>query len=137
VFQHKFHRYEGFTSRYEVVRLLYFESYDDVHKALGREKQLKGWSRAKKVALLERRNPQWRDLAAGWYPWMEQGKGRDAANRYRYAQHDRRGVQLNTISSLPGTARSSAATQFFTQPNDRGGHTVAVTNFVVCFSVFY
>ena len=52
VFQHKFHHYEGFTSRYEVVRLLYFESYDDVHKALAREKQLKGWARAKKVGLL-------------------------------------------------------------------------------------
>ena len=42
VFQHKFHHYEGFTARYEVVRLLYFESYDDVHKALAREKQLEG-----------------------------------------------------------------------------------------------
>ena len=46
VFQHKFHHYEGFTARYEVVRLLYWESYDDVHRALGREKQLKGWARA-------------------------------------------------------------------------------------------
>ena len=71
VFQHKFHHYEGFTSRYEVVRLLYFESYDDVHKALAREKQLKGWSRAKKIVLFERRNPQWKDLASEWYPWME------------------------------------------------------------------
>ena len=51
VFQHKFHHYEGFTHRYEVVRLLYWESYDDVHKALAREKQLKGWTRAKKTAL--------------------------------------------------------------------------------------
>ncbi len=42
IFQHKFHHYEGFTARYEVVRLLYFESYDDVHKALAREKQLDG-----------------------------------------------------------------------------------------------
>ena len=42
VFQHKFHHFEGFTARYEVVRLLYWESYDDVHKALAREKQLKG-----------------------------------------------------------------------------------------------
>src|SRR5690349_21836014 len=41
VFQHKFHQFEGFTDRYEVVRLLYFESYDDVHKALAREKQLR------------------------------------------------------------------------------------------------
>jgi putative endonuclease len=79
VFQHKFHHHEGFTSRYEVVRLLYWESYDDVHKALAREKQLKGWARAKKIALFERRNPQWKDLAAEWYPWMEPGEGRDAS----------------------------------------------------------
>jgi putative endonuclease len=48
VFQHKFHHHEGFTDRYDVVRLLYWESYDDVHKAIAREKQLKGWSRARK-----------------------------------------------------------------------------------------
>jgi hypothetical protein len=57
-----------------VVRLLYWESYDDVHKALAREKQLKRWSRAKKTALFERRNPQWKDLAAEWYPWMQPTK---------------------------------------------------------------
>src|SRR5271156_3249117 len=79
VFQHKFHHYEGFTARYEVVRLLYFESYDDVHKALAREKQLKGWSRAKKIVLFERRNPQWKDLASEWYPWMQPAEGRDAS----------------------------------------------------------
>src|SRR5579862_1154881 len=49
VFQHKFHHFEGFTDRYNVVRLIYWESYDDVHKALAREKQLKGWTRAKKT----------------------------------------------------------------------------------------
>ena len=79
VFQHKFHHYEGFTDSYDVVRLLYRESYDDVHKALAREKQLKGWARAKKIALLERRNPSWIDLASEWYPWMESGEGRDAS----------------------------------------------------------
>lgn len=42
VFQHKFHHNEGFTARYEVVRLLYWESYDEVHKALAREKAAKG-----------------------------------------------------------------------------------------------
>lgn len=79
IFQHKFHHFEGFTDRYDVVRLLYWESYDDVHKALAREKQLKGWSRAKKIGLIVRRNPHWLDLAKGWYPWMETSKGRDAS----------------------------------------------------------
>ena len=66
-------------SRYEVTRLLYGESYDDVHKALAREKQLKGWSRAKKVALIVRRNPHWVELAAEWYRWMRSAEGRDAS----------------------------------------------------------
>jgi len=70
VFQHKFHQMEGFTARYEVERLLYWASYDDVHKAIARETQLKGWSRAKKIALIEARNPHWLDLAKDWYPWM-------------------------------------------------------------------
>ena len=79
VFQHKFHHFEGFTDKYDVTRLLYFESYDDVHKAIGREKQLKGWSRSKKIALFAQRNPHWLDLAAEWYPWMESGDCRDAS----------------------------------------------------------
>ncbi len=77
-FEHKFHRIEGFTDRYDVERLLYWESYDDIHKAIGREKQLKGWRRAKKIVLIESMNPQWLDLSKEWYPWMkapEEGGG--------------------------------------------------------------
>ena len=79
VFQHKFHHFEGFTARYEVTRLLYWESYDDVHRALARETQLKGWSRAKKIGLILRQNPHWVDLASEWYPRMKCVKGRDAS----------------------------------------------------------
>jgi putative endonuclease len=81
VFQHKFHQMEGFTNQYDVERLPYWASYDDVHKALACEKQLKGWSRAKKIALIEFRNPQWLDLAKEWYPWMTGSStvGRDAS----------------------------------------------------------
>jgi len=79
VFQHKFHHFEGFTARYDVTRLLYWESYDEVHKALARETQLKGWRREKKIALIVRRNPHWVDLAAEWYPWMKSESGRDAS----------------------------------------------------------
>jgi putative endonuclease len=71
-FQHKFHRIEGFTDKHHVERLLYWESFGDVRNAIGREKQLKGWKRAKKVALIESLNPHWVDLARGWYPWMEE-----------------------------------------------------------------
>jgi putative endonuclease len=71
VFEHKFHLKEGFTSKHNAERLLYWASLDDVHKALAREKQFKGWSRAKKIALIEARNPHWLDLAKDWYPWMK------------------------------------------------------------------
>jgi putative endonuclease len=70
VFEHKFHRIEGFTDKYLVERLLYWESFDDVQKAINREKQLKGWRRSKKVALIESLNPHWLDSAREWFAWM-------------------------------------------------------------------
>jgi putative endonuclease len=76
VFEHRFHRIEGFTDKYQVERLLYWESFDDVHRAIAREKQLKGWRRSKKIALIEFVNPHWLDLARGWYPWMTESGGR-------------------------------------------------------------
>jgi putative endonuclease len=75
VFQHKFHHFEGFTDRYDVTRLLYWESYDDVHKVLAREKQRKGLTRAKKIALIVRRNPHWVDLASVVVSLDEVGRG--------------------------------------------------------------
>jgi len=70
VFAHKFHRREGFTDRYGIERLLYWESFDELSKAINREKQLKGWRRSKKIPLIESLNPHWVDLARDWYPWM-------------------------------------------------------------------
>jgi len=64
--QHKRGEVEGFASKYGCDRLVYYESFDDVHKAIGREKQLKGWSRAKKIALIESKNPRWEDFAEKW-----------------------------------------------------------------------
>jgi putative endonuclease len=69
-FEHKFHRIEGFTDKYQVERLLYWESFDEAAQAINREKQLKGWRRSKKIALIESVNPHWLDLAREWYPWM-------------------------------------------------------------------
>lgn len=71
VFEHKFHRIEGFTDKYDVERLLYWESFDQVGRAIAREKQLKGWRRSKKIALIESVNPHWLDLAHDWFPWMK------------------------------------------------------------------
>ena len=64
--QHKRGKIEGFASKYGCDRLVYYESFDDVHKAIGREKQLKGWARAKKIALIESKNPRWEDFAEKW-----------------------------------------------------------------------
>jgi putative endonuclease len=75
VFEHKFHRMEGFTDKYQVEGLLYWESSDEVQKTINREKQLKGWRRSKKIALIESLNPHWLDLARDWYPWMENSEG--------------------------------------------------------------
>ena len=57
---------EGFTRKYKIHRLVYYETYDQVQRALGREKQLKGWRREKKIALIEKMNPRWQDLAENW-----------------------------------------------------------------------
>ena len=65
----------GFTSRYRIHRLVYFERYKSVHRAIARENEIKGWLRVKKVALIEEHNPTWDDLAAGWFPIAgEKGK---------------------------------------------------------------
>ncbi len=80
VFEHKFHRIEGFTQKYGVKRLLYWESFDEALRAIDREKQLKGWRRSKKVGLIESVNRQWADLSRGWCPWMREiGTDRDAS----------------------------------------------------------
>jgi putative endonuclease len=66
VMQHKSGEIGGFSSKYRCNRLVYWESFDDVLKAINREKQLKGWRRSKKVALIESMNPRWEDLAEKW-----------------------------------------------------------------------
>ena len=63
LYQHKNDIIEGFTKKYRVHKLVYFESSTDIRAAIAREKQLKGWSRAKKIALVNTMNPSWRDLA--------------------------------------------------------------------------
>ena len=67
VWQHKTHAIEGFSDDYNATRLVYWESFDDVRTAINREKQLKRWRREKKIWLIERLNPGWKDLAADWY----------------------------------------------------------------------
>jgi putative endonuclease len=64
--EHRDHSRAGFTSRYHVTRLVYFESTPDVKSAIEREKQIKSWSRRRKIELVESMNPTWLDLSEGW-----------------------------------------------------------------------
>ncbi len=66
ILQHKSGEIDGFTKRYNITRLVYYEEFKYVNNAISRETQLKKWSRAKKVALIEQTNPTWEDLAADW-----------------------------------------------------------------------
>jgi putative endonuclease len=67
VWQHKFEDGSKFCKRYKIDRLVYFESFDDVRNAIGREKRIKGWLRIKKIQLIVSINPTWKDLSDGWY----------------------------------------------------------------------
>jgi putative endonuclease len=62
VWEHKLSEAESFTKEYDVNRLVYFECFDDIEAAIHREKRLKKWTRAWKIALIEKDNPNWIDL---------------------------------------------------------------------------
>jgi putative endonuclease len=66
VAEHKSKALSGFTSDYNCCRLVWYECYDNPASAIAREKQIKGWIRAKKIALIERMNPTWLDLSENW-----------------------------------------------------------------------
>ena len=85
--QHKDPDAEGdsYTARYNLNRLVYFERYDYINNAIAREKQIKRWSRKKKVTLVERMNPKWDDLSREWgtpidFEEIVRGGGRKAEN---------------------------------------------------------
>ena len=66
VYEHKNKLIEGFTKRYNITKLVYYEDTNDVQSAIERERQIKGWLRRKKVALIESMNPNWTDLSDEW-----------------------------------------------------------------------
>jgi len=66
VYEHKHGINDGFTKTYSLTRLVYFESTSDVREAIAREKEIKGWLRRKKVALIAAVNPRWKDLSEAW-----------------------------------------------------------------------
>ncbi len=64
--EHKHSAIEGFTKRYNINRLVYYETFKHVGNAIAREKQVKAWTRAKRIALIKSLNPTWQDMAEGW-----------------------------------------------------------------------
>jgi putative endonuclease len=76
IYEHKNKSTDGFTSRYGLDKLVYFASTNDVREAIGGERRIKGWTRAKKVALIEEMNPYWEDLSASWYTAIRQSAPR-------------------------------------------------------------
>src|SRR4051794_2318059 len=68
VYQHKTRSVPGFTRRYLVTRLVYFESTPNVRAAIEREKAIKAWTRERRIGLIESVNAPWLDLAADWFP---------------------------------------------------------------------
>ncbi len=66
VYEHKNKLVSGFTSKYNIQFLVYYESTSSIYSALEREKQIKGWLRAKKIALIDSMNPDWKDLSEEW-----------------------------------------------------------------------
>ena len=67
LYQHKNKLVHGFTKKYNITRLIYFETFGDVRDAIAREKQIKGWRRSKKIDVIKSSNPKWQDLTEDWY----------------------------------------------------------------------
>jgi putative endonuclease len=67
VHQHKNKLIKGFTEKYNIDKLVYYETFTDIASAITREKTIKGWLRRKKIELIETVNPKWTDLSNDWY----------------------------------------------------------------------
>ena len=67
MYEHRNKLVSGFTRKYNITWLAYFEQTSDVMAAIAREKEIKGWLRSRKVALIESENPEWKDLSLEWY----------------------------------------------------------------------
>jgi len=81
VYEHKNKLIKGFTKKYNIIRLVYYEISNDVEAAIAREKQIKGWLRRKKIDLIESVNPQWKDLSKGWFQDVTLSPERDAKEK--------------------------------------------------------
>jgi putative endonuclease len=67
IMEHRSKTVPGFTKKYNISLLVYFENFEDIRQAIQREKELKGWKRDKKINLIEIGNPHWEDLSKDWF----------------------------------------------------------------------
>lgn len=88
VWEHKTKQVVGFTEKYNVTRLVYFEKFGRIEDAIAREKEIKGWLRRKKIALIESQNGTWKDLSWGWFNSEVCRHTTDGPQRFRFAQND-------------------------------------------------
>lgn len=79
VFEHKNKLVPGFTTKYHITKLIWFDEFDDVLQAIEGEKKIKGWRRSKKVELIEKDNPEWKDLADDWFAFTAPGVNGDSS----------------------------------------------------------
>jgi putative endonuclease len=105
VFQHRNGKFDGFASTYQCHRLVWFEKFGDMPAAIGREKQIKRWSRGKKIALIEETNRTWEDLSAEWVSRMSSISGQRKPRRIT------RRFVTSTEPSVISTKRSVISTE--------------------------
>jgi putative endonuclease len=104
--EHRLGKVGGFTAKYKINQLAYYESSIDVRHAIRREKQIKGWTRAKKIALIEGVNPHWHDLSNGLKERLP-GESRepatfDARGQILRCAQDDMGSRERAVSQVPG-----------------------------------
>jgi putative endonuclease len=109
IWEHRNDIVEGFTKRYGVHSLVYFELHDDMSEAIRREKQIKKWNRAWKIELIERTNPQWQDL------WRSLTEGEEMDSRMRG------NASGCVVPAKAGTQELPARLDSRLRGNDRGG----------------
>jgi putative endonuclease len=80
VHEHRTKCVESFTTKYNLTQLVYYEAGSDILEAIAREKQLKGWRRSKKLALINSSNPRWNDLSGAWFDTTRREIPRPAAS---------------------------------------------------------
>jgi putative endonuclease len=99
--QHKSGEIDGFTKKYNINRLLYYEIFEHIGNAIAREKQVKAWTRAKRIALIKSMNPTWQDLAESW-------GGKAELQIPRFARDDNSLVEGKSSSSENNEAMDTA-----------------------------